>query len=706
MLRLPGRRGFVVFMLGLVFLSASLIIAQSLVPSGLSISSTGRISYGLGTIGSNVWIANFETGNLSQFTGVEVQGGNVLEASALHKYNGSYGLHVRKVEGVSTARGMYTVSPVMYDFHLGFAIRYNQISSTSWIRLVELRTGSLGTQLFWMDAEPRIYWMGPSGSDRTSQLNIGDGRWHTIDMYVSLHKNGMVFVYVDGELETKIYGGIDFTNPNGDPYPLGEICIGVIYSDNSQGMIDLSYDDIKLDKWIPPESPPQAPTAEFVFYPTVPKPGELVTFYGGYSRDIDGNVVGYEWTLPDGSKVYSQNASYTFSSEGTYQVTLVARDNGSLTGSVTRTIIVENRATVPVIGGWNLPLRTAGKSILEANGTDVTLKLTGVYKMGFEYGKRGSYRETDPAYFDHDTQIMVSWGVKLVRVPINWYWYMTDHDYRNLIREMVEACTNKGMLVLLDIQAYGLHPYLATTWPACYGSARITYEEGWRIGNDAILGAKAIAHDFLYNPMLVAIEICEFRPRFSDTVVTYDYQFDFELVAKMADAVHAINPNLLIGIEIGKDGWNANLHDYDSIREYCKSLVQSKNNIVYMPHTYFMSRYGRIYIHDMYQSGDFAGGKAEMYNALDSCYLFEQNYYNLPILVSEWSCDMQYGYVVLRDQFDYFIAHNWASTYQGWFFPGNYYNRDPTITMYLLDVDWETPSTVGQAWKAKLATIV
>lgn len=688
-------------LLVLIILGASIPPIQSL-SANLRIPSTGMISYYPGTVGSNIWTANFETGTLSQFTDSDVQGGNVLEASTLHKHNGNYGLHVRKVEGVSTAKGIYAVLPVMYDFHLSFAIKYNEFAPNGWIRLIELRTDSGGTQFLWLDAEPRIYWMGPNEVDRTSQLSINDGQWHTIDLYVSLHKDGMVFIYVDDQPETSLYGGIDFTGPTGDPYSFGEISIGVIYSNNGEGLIDLSYDDIRLDEWTPPERPPQSPEAEFICYPTVPEPGETVSFYAeDYCSDIDGEIIAYEWTFPGGTKTQGASASYTFQSEGEYQVSLTVTDDTGIASTLTRTMLVYTRAPVPIVGGWNLPLRTEGNKIVDSVGNDVTLNLTGVDKMGSSYANPAEklWREVDPAYYLSDAELMSEWGITLNRVWINWYWYMTDYEYREIIKQLVDAYTSNGILVILDAQCYSFRGYKpGGTFPQ---AREFTKEDAWQIGNDATLMLKAVAHDFLYNPMAIAVEINEFRPKFPDDYM-YNYLFKFELVAQLETAVHSVSENLLIFMEFGQDGWNSQLHSFDSIRPQCQALINGRTNIVYAPHCYYSSWFGRIYVWGMYDNGDFAGGKAEMYTTLENHYLYEQNYYDLPIVVTEWGCDGQYGYVILEDEFDFFIEHNWGSVYHSWFKAGDYYSKDPAITMYLLCEDWETPSTVGSVYQQKL----
>ena len=65
------------------------------------------------------------------------------------------------------------------------------------------------------------------------------------------------------------------------------------------------------------------------------------TFDGTGSTDPDGTIVAYAWAIPSG-KVVSTKASFshTFPSAKTFSFTLTVTDNGGLTGSKTRTVVV------------------------------------------------------------------------------------------------------------------------------------------------------------------------------------------------------------------------------------------------------------------------------------------------------------------------------------------------------------------------------
>jgi hypothetical protein len=92
--------------------------------------------------------------------------------------------------------GAFSPASGLHDFHLRFEVRFNEVNTSSWIRLLELRAGAGSPKLFWLDAEPKLYFLG----GRTGLLDIDDGHWHAIDNYASLDKNGMLFVYIDDQI--------------------------------------------------------------------------------------------------------------------------------------------------------------------------------------------------------------------------------------------------------------------------------------------------------------------------------------------------------------------------------------------------------------------------------------------------------------------------------------------------------------------------
>ena len=69
-----------------------------------------------------------------------------------------------------------------------------------------------------------------------------------------------------------------------------------------------------------------APSAEMSYEPAEPKTGSNV-FFTSTSTDPDGVIASYFWDFGDGSSSSQQNPTHTYSSAGTYPVTLTVMDN-------------------------------------------------------------------------------------------------------------------------------------------------------------------------------------------------------------------------------------------------------------------------------------------------------------------------------------------------------------------------------------------
>ena len=87
----------------------------------------------------------------------------------------------------------------------------------------------------------------------------------------------------------------------------------------------------------------QPPTADFTYTPAHPHAGQPVTFDASDSFDFDGKIVAYAWDFngdgkPDATGV---KVTHTFTTPGTYKVTLTVTDNDGNTDSLTDTITVK-----------------------------------------------------------------------------------------------------------------------------------------------------------------------------------------------------------------------------------------------------------------------------------------------------------------------------------------------------------------------------
>jgi PKD repeat protein len=85
----------------------------------------------------------------------------------------------------------------------------------------------------------------------------------------------------------------------------------------------------------PPPPPNHPPRAEFA-----PSCTNLACSFTDQSRDDDGSVVAWSWTLGDGSTSNQQSPSHTYSSAGTYDVTLTVTDDDGAANLKSRRITV------------------------------------------------------------------------------------------------------------------------------------------------------------------------------------------------------------------------------------------------------------------------------------------------------------------------------------------------------------------------------
>jgi len=94
----------------------------------------------------------------------------------------------------------------------------------------------------------------------------------------------------------------------------------------------------------------QAPRAFFVYAPSNPQVGDLITFNAASSSDPDpnGSVVSYQWDFGDNttSTVSIATTTHTYSQAGNYSVGLIVFDEQNASSSVTSTIIFVQSAGV------------------------------------------------------------------------------------------------------------------------------------------------------------------------------------------------------------------------------------------------------------------------------------------------------------------------------------------------------------------------
>ncbi|MDP2899601.1 MAG: PKD domain-containing protein, partial [Candidatus Bathyarchaeota archaeon] len=83
-----------------------------------------------------------------------------------------------------------------------------------------------------------------------------------------------------------------------------------------------------------------APTAS-ISGPSEGKINEAASF-NGVGTDTDGTIVSYAWTFGDGGSALGSSVSHTYTTAGTYAVTLTVTDNGGKTGTATVSLRIFN----------------------------------------------------------------------------------------------------------------------------------------------------------------------------------------------------------------------------------------------------------------------------------------------------------------------------------------------------------------------------
>lgn len=107
-----------------------------------------------------------------------------------------------------------------------------------------------------------------------------------------------------------------------------------------------------------PESGAVAPTASFTAVPTSGTAPLHVTVDGGTSTDPDGSISTWDWNFGNGVVASGPVASHTYTTAGTYTITLTVRDQQGLSSSTTRTVSVS--ASAPEIYIKSLRVTVSG----------------------------------------------------------------------------------------------------------------------------------------------------------------------------------------------------------------------------------------------------------------------------------------------------------------------------------------------------------
>jgi PKD repeat protein len=112
-----------------------------------------------------------------------------------------------------------------------------------------------------------------------------------------------------------------------------------------------------------------APTAEFVFSPSLPSAGQSVFFNGTTSTAGAGHqIVKYDWDFGTGSRRSGATVSKTYDTPGTYNVVLTVTDEVGQTGQRTRDVIV-GAGAAPIASFTFSPTDPGVGTVVNFNGS-------------------------------------------------------------------------------------------------------------------------------------------------------------------------------------------------------------------------------------------------------------------------------------------------------------------------------------------------
>ncbi len=134
----------------------------------------------------------------------------------------------------------------------------------------------------------------------------------------------------------------------------------------------------------------QPPTAD-AKGPYMTVAGKAVEFDGSGSSDSDGSIVSYDWSFGDGATGSGVKPTHTYTSKGTYNVTLTVTDDGNAVDSVATSVSVDPANQAPTADPAGPYIATAGeKLVFDATGSMDSDGSISTYAWDFGDGTTGS----------------------------------------------------------------------------------------------------------------------------------------------------------------------------------------------------------------------------------------------------------------------------------------------------------------------------
>lgn len=175
--------------------------------------------------------------------------------------------------------------------------------------------------------------MGPVGSFIFDPESPKVDETATFDASNSSDRNGNIVSYKWDYGDQTTGSGVNSTHAYSSE---GIYTVTLTIIDND-GIADIAT---KLITVMPKPLPPEA---SFTFSPTSPEVGQTVTFDASNSSDPDGTIVNYFWIFGDGTtenQTGEVTTIHSYTSEGSYNVTLTVTDNDQLTNTTAKSITV------------------------------------------------------------------------------------------------------------------------------------------------------------------------------------------------------------------------------------------------------------------------------------------------------------------------------------------------------------------------------
>ncbi len=161
------------------------------------------------------------------------------------------------------------------------------------------------------------------------------------------------------------------------------------------------------------------PVASFTYSPTAPKSGETVNFDAAASSDPDGTIVSYSWDFGDGNTGTEVTATYAYTADDIYTVTLTVTDDDGLTDTDHKTVTV---SAVPVHDVAVTNVTASPSEVFIGNSVSIDVTVANEGNMEETFNVTVYYDSTS---IDVRTDVTLSVGA---HITLDFLWNTTGVD--------------------------------------------------------------------------------------------------------------------------------------------------------------------------------------------------------------------------------------------------------------------------------------